>query len=756
MKTKMMLEKALAMMALFTGIAFSSCSDNDDFWVESELPQDTDLTMLEVWNYAVPFEVQSNGEWKIETTGDWFYVSPKSGTGNTIVEICVLENDTEDRRRGTIALLSAANSSKMQTFEIGQKSIADYDDNGILDKKPSIKKYAVGFGYNTLGEYASPTSVTNQIVDWYGMDKVDKIQINAPDAEFYERTVTGSSLEDLAQNLSASVSFGGSYCGFKGEIGASFKGGTAKNEYNEYAISYIEYKVTDISIPNDPAEIKKHWLLDAAKRAIDGVDDNYKGAEGVKNLLKQYGTHLITKAEIGGRLKYNLTVDVSKISGFYDIAAYAKASYSNAFINLDASVDADMKKAYENNSKNIDLSFKAVGGVSVNLTSTSNEKAIDEWKQSVYEGYEDVDKNKTALIGFGSDMEGLLPIYELASNPQRAAEIKAVMEGRDFVTVEYEDKSVYDIQTPEFSNKKEATLVKDVMDDNNRVVAKVCSEFIPEINTTKRVNVVYPVVSGKILMNAGFFIGYKGRCPARVSWNGSDLKIVDLEELGEKEYRKLYLKGATINTRLFTEKAPKKTKTVDDYLVADRRHESGHKYPLVKIFGNVWTREDYRSLVKGDGYPIQSFGKVIDTGSGRFIAGRENNALLSGYWACFYRLSFVGKEGFSPAGWEVPSASHYKAIHAMLTKYNLRTEQLFRNKDGNSPLGYETPLVGDGWVAISGAAWDNLDYVVYAEASKQNEYVTKDGNHVRINDSGFVVEPIADNYYMPVRLIKNN
>ncbi len=79
-------------------------------------------------------------------------------------------------------------------------------------------------------------------------------------------------------------------------------------------------------------------------------------------------------------------------------------------------------------------------------------------------------------------MEGLIPLYELASDPQRQKDIKAVMDGDGFVTIEYEDKNNYQIEIPTFSDELNATLVKDIKDSNNRVVATVCNEFIPEIS----------------------------------------------------------------------------------------------------------------------------------------------------------------------------------------------------------------------------------------------------------------------------------
>jgi hypothetical protein len=43
-----------------------------------------------LWASEVSFQVQSNGEWTIETQGDWFYVFPTSAAAIGRA-ICVLE-----------------------------------------------------------------------------------------------------------------------------------------------------------------------------------------------------------------------------------------------------------------------------------------------------------------------------------------------------------------------------------------------------------------------------------------------------------------------------------------------------------------------------------------------------------------------------------------------------------------------------------------------------------------------------------------
>ena len=165
--------------ALILSVVFVSCSDDEGIWIKPDLPLDADVSLLDMWAYEVSFRVQSNGEWKIETQGDWFYVFPTSGRGNATVQICVLENDTQGRQTGKVTLISTTDPSAVQTFEIGQKCAVDYGVTGIIDNQPSIKKYAVGYGYNTLNEYASPNSVTKQIVRWKEMDAEDLIQFNS-------------------------------------------------------------------------------------------------------------------------------------------------------------------------------------------------------------------------------------------------------------------------------------------------------------------------------------------------------------------------------------------------------------------------------------------------------------------------------------------------------------------------------------------------------------------------------------------------
>ena len=186
----------------------------------------------------------------------------------------------------------------------------------------------------------------------------------------------------------------------------------------------------------------------------------------------------------------------------------------------------------------------------------------------------------------------------------------------------------------------------------------------------------------------------------------------------------------------------------------------------MKIFGDIWTREDYRSNKYANGTIIENIAKLQ-------INASKQSSINNWMKACsydsnfLYRRSVVKNTSFTPSGWEIPSSTHYKEIQAMLTKYNLNSGLSFRsnsNLPGHSPLGYEAPnSASDGWIKIIGAAPGNNMVIQYYDGGKENEYWANDGKNVRINDSGFAIETLEEDSFLKdpecflsVRLIKKN
>lgn len=723
-----------------------SCQKKDFTWVESSVPEGVDVKMLDAWSSVVPIEVKSNGEWVTELTNDdWFYLSQENGKGNAIIRLYVLDNRTEQRKNGTIKIVTKDGTSS--TIEIQQKSIADYDDNAVLDTRGDIR-YAVGYGFNALkGEYPSVNTITMQILRMDTLNSAKKVEFNASKAEFEEKTVTGSSFEELSNKLNAAASIKGSGFGFSGEVNANFTMDNYKSGLHEFAINYIHYEMGTIAINSLAADLLENFINPVAQRAIDGNSTRpaykkYRGKEGAKKMVQELGTHLIIKAKMGGELRYKMAVDISKVTGAYDLHAFAKAAYAGANISTDASITDDLKTSFTNNSKNYALNFVAYGGNPALLIEKSAEITVqgkNNWVKSLNAG----ENFNLSFLGVemrnADDTEYLIPIQDLVSIEKETEYVVRVKEIEDAIaelkTVggsSYVNSTEVKIQIPNFSivsNDPEypPTLIKEVK-IGGEVKAWICNEFIPLLNSENRVTVIYPVIENKPRFNLGYFIGDEFHKPARVSWTGNKVYIREYNHNAFGANGTVYIIGASVNSTQTTDK-------VFDGTIADKKmYGPTNAYPLVKIFGNVWTKQNYK-----------------DPGSdGLDVIGDLwwSNHYLVGH--C-YKMNTITRSGFAPSGWRVATSTDFSGIKEGLILWKI--QQIGNQCRQDGLLGFEVPVV-------SGS---NIIYWYYRDASqntggKHNEYMTVDGSHVRITDQGvFVVEPLweASSYHMPIRLVMN-
>ena len=69
-------------------------------------------------------------------------------------------------------------------------------------------------------------------------------------------------------------------------------------------------------------------MTDEAYNALNGLSYTTKKGrkiktpypstnEGFKRLIKDYGTHLLRRADLGGKMKYSTTIDLSKVENEY-------------------------------------------------------------------------------------------------------------------------------------------------------------------------------------------------------------------------------------------------------------------------------------------------------------------------------------------------------------------------------------------------------------------------------------------------------
>ena len=716
-KTKDTMRKVSYLMAVaIVAVAFMACTDEDSILAEVVIPEETNLMQLERYSYELPFEVKSDSEWEIKfhfDDGEICYALPDQGTGSQTVQLCITDNPLEKRRVGEMHIIFPKDASKNQVIKLQQKSIAEDGENaGEVER--GNRSYVVGYGYNTLNQRASIKSVSRAPIlkTAYIRDTLKQLVIGPVDASYNVRTYTGSSVSELSNQLSANAKFGGKYLGFKGEIGAAFDMKDFSKQENEYAISYVEVEKQSAIIEMNLAELRKRKnMTEAAYRAINGLSyeedgDVYEAdypstPEGLAQLVQDYGTHLVVSARLGGCLKYVTTVDISNVEGSYDLKAFANCSYENSFVNLNANVSDSLHKSFNSNSKAIHTTLRVQGGSSSAAdklaqggTGKDNAPNYNAWLESLN------DVSNQTLVGL--DVEGLIPLYELVNKnlqggKERYAALKGYINGDQIesdmskaLNMEYEMGDATHLPTiPDFSAESEnhdQSLIKDYH-RGGQAVARICHEYIPVIDKFQRVCVIYPILSNKVKYNMGYFVGDDTHRPAKVCWSSDGLSVKSLQDQPMGRATELWVRGSNFF------KAPDDSTIVNAFETVDATVQPytvnapgigagvNIDYPLVKIFNQLWMREDYKATHTTTGTNLKNVTK-----------DKTNN-----YYTVYYSPSHILENNFAPQGWRVTSFSDFRNIEATLNANDVRhisTGKAFSPDKDGGVLGFYNMKAG--------------------------------------------------------------
>ena len=477
----------------------------------------------------------------------------------------------------------------------------------------SNRIYGVGYGYNFMADNSQ--AVCKQILDSkYNKYNLDPVRgTEGINSDISQETYTGQSLTELANDLSVNAKVAGGMFGFKGEVGAAFKNDFRKNSLYEYALTIINVKLVSVTLEPNLDEVKEH-LNKGFEAAVKGKTKTYQGKHGLYNLVRDYGTHFIYRAGLGGRVRYSNTVDVSKIKGQYSLEAYAKASYKALALKGEASVDDKFSKSYEENKTAVTTQISVVGGTPetvLNLVNKGDAETFQKWMETLGK-----DNYKNTCV---MSVEGVYPIWELVDDTERAAEIRDYIKDGQYekdMSAENDFKvgAIGKIESVSklFSKEDDAngTLVKDI-EISGKVVARVCKEFIPMINSSTPSLVLYPVVDNVPKYNMGYFIGNESTAPCRVFWSDTTatptiIPLTREKTIGAQD--EIYILGNSflhqeLDAITIANGTVVSTSASGVYMEAKGLNSKGeaedHKYPVVKLFNHVWTRENLSYYIEG-------------------------------------------------------------------------------------------------------------------------------------------------------------
>ena len=845
MTTKKNLVKTMFMNILTASIfatAFTACSDELNSEALSSdgapKPESFELTSLEQYSYTVPVKVNVEGDWEIDfqfndEDNQFCYALPKKGHGPAEIKLCMFDNWTETRNEGKMIIRDLGNSSNSRSFRLMQKCNLDNPKymsartrggDGDGDAAASAAKsgieqgdiiYGVGYGYNVTKAPGIDAIASNPIIALELLKEEGKKygygpKITGCAADVRVSTFTGSTISEVTKNMEISSTLKGSKGGFAAEAGATFTASQQKSTTDMYAFTAVDVTVRKAYLAGIDGESVFEYMTPNAIRAIQGTGKRKTYAstpEGFKKLFDDYGTHLIVRTNLGGRLRLGTTVSKSVAKSDTEVKAHANCSYKNKLLESTINSSAGFKSTYEKNKKYVETNISATGGsieqaVKLSGVEKENTETTEAWLASLS------NHENLTVVGFGSNDIKMIPLYELVDTEleggqERYDKMKEYMEHgmmQDDAyngTQTYTNGDVLKINIPSINEMQtkygkvnpmgEYTLVYEVWNKlSDRMEAVICSEYIPQINTTGMVQTIYPVDnSNKADFRRGRFLGDENRQACDILWN--DNGTVTINNKAEKKGKEstIYFLGgefftinnasslgdATIVNATITGKFLEAKKfdgqeciyglvanpednsrfswRFDESFIGKESYDNNYHYPLVKIGNRIWTREDFAGNIPHGEDACNRWGVKAD-----------------GYGMVYYTNGAI-QHMSAPKGYHIAKKADYANLKSLITS-KLGSKSIGEMMQLGGSTGFEMQWMGwytydykynffRGSITTNGK-WGHAYWNYQRKCYNQRhmEFYTGDEGHVRIQENNFDICSETDHFAMRIRLVMND
>ncbi|MBK1985994.1 hypothetical protein A0J48_000250 [Sphaerospermopsis aphanizomenoides BCCUSP55] len=296
-----------------------------------------------------------------------------------------------------------SNQNQNSSPESSQKDPSSYDYDVVS---------LLGCGYDTNGFYANAKSVRARIYDLprntsqdtqttenitnisYGLFK----SLFRPIKRSTTKTAEVYNAYGFMNSLASKAHLSGEYVFFSASIEAKFDNTELVSSNKEMIrMSHLE----ELGIVDIDSSFHYITMNPTAKTEITQTVE--KGGLPATKVLEKYGTHVLRKFVMGGRLDYTSMIDRTKYTGKTDIAVVAGAQYKKLTFGASAKVEINQQADIDKFNSIANTTMLAEGGDSSEVNSNFNKDSYKNWLDSI--------KESPALIDFipGS----LMPIYDI-------------------------------------------------------------------------------------------------------------------------------------------------------------------------------------------------------------------------------------------------------------------------------------------------------------------------------------------------------
>lgn len=368
-----------------------------------------------------------SGSWEIVADPEWTTVGRKEGMGDIIIPIYIQENNDGVSREGIIKVLLEGKEAELKIMQS-----PDHNNGTPLVNLP--KTYGLGWGYDLKEDYADISGVRGQVFDAaalindWGEDAIAIETSTVTNMSF----VKAQSSETLQQEMAGKVT---------GSVDLKVASAKVSVEYNK---QITEQKDRLYVWCRDFRGVKTAYFdndVDILDEEVVRWSTTYSFRLSVRNdtpkdIVKKFGTHLVTQACLGGKLDYYFTVSTDVTTEVEKIITAINVKvlfFKKSHTWVDEEVWTDVKKDFVGN-------FVVTGGglagerlnSQLKLYASKGEPLMDDtlfdkW-YSCFEHAGKVNPDDLAMVDFK-----VVPIWYVVSrlDPAKGAALE------EYVTKEY-------------------------------------------------------------------------------------------------------------------------------------------------------------------------------------------------------------------------------------------------------------------------------------------------------------------------------
>lgn len=563
----------------------------------------------------------------VSSSESWLKLENDTLPNDGIISIETQANEENRRREAILVFTSAEHPQHVATLIVSQLSQADNGSNG----NPKDELF-IGYGYDIYKKSDSQLSVhslepvidCNKLKRYTGADTYETIhdcKVSRTEVKY----VTALTLYQFGSELTSATNDNEgqimgclydckdalSYCQSSETMEQNFGCGTM--------IKTVASRVMDRGALQDLQRQNKlqYVFSDGFIKAYDAV----KGKQGsqrmstIKALLAKYGTHVVTQADLGGKITYTFTMNKSMT---VDNQAEMKEEID---FTLGTMHEADRNEQYQHNvssSKSMEGAIQVVGGSesskiqlmaeAMSLTSNKQLSAerVSNWLASIY-----YDENSRLHPNLDVVHFELVPLWDLVEDKYRKEFLNATLEMIERsdcqLPADMLNSALYKIDTSrsdlvDFGNSSTASLCRTLyLKEGASIVPilEVCQEYVPQIRTDKRVTIVYPIYKNRIRMTQGLFLGDGIHPASRVAFGASQAYVAPVvSDSHDKTVKTIYYVNGTLSVNdsgiKYVSEDERGRCVGDDVLMLKTvgTDYKLHKHPIVKVGNMFWTRDN--------------------------------------------------------------------------------------------------------------------------------------------------------------------